>query len=157
MERTHCGLLTNTALRKDRHRYLHTLAPWHCTQLYTAPCGHSLVDGGMARGYYVSAKNIYYEGCTWSCNVMLCPIIKQLGKSIKQERSHTKLHIAPLFKWNWRVCELCDVFEMEKKLLELRAVSFPLYQLATSTQHQQWSSLLPRRIRHLIQNLSHIP
>ena len=41
-------------------------------------------------------------------HVMLRHIIRPLGQSIYQGRLHMKLHSTPLFKSNWRVCNLND-------------------------------------------------
>jgi len=65
----------------------------------TAHCwsSHCLVLVGMARHHFTFPKNSYPIGSTLSCKVMLGPILKLLGQSIKEWRLFSKLHSTPLF------------------------------------------------------------
>jgi len=68
----------------------------------TAHCwsSHCLVHVGMARHHYTFPRNSYSVGNTLSCKVMLGPIFKLLGWSMKEWRLFSKLHSTLLVRNN---------------------------------------------------------
>jgi hypothetical protein len=156
MERTHCGLLTNVALRIDRH----ISAYFSSLTLHTAV--HSTVwpllgwrRNGQATLRICQKHLLWREHMVAQCDALFH--YQRARKIDKAKEIAHQTSLRSIVQMEMKSLWVMRCFWNGEQTVGAACAELPPYQLATSTPHQQWWSLLPRRIRHPIQNLSHIP